>query len=313
MNSVEIADRKKKELSRTIINFFEKYARESRLEDLEAIDMASLISHLYTRLDGMVDAIEKSKYLDSVDVVFKESGDNIINIIPKGNFLSEYRFDILRTNTLDAYIEYRIRHIDDIVKRTVRAVRNALERAIRQKKSKEQLMKTFEDYLGLNEQQEQAAYNYEQGLIGGSSKVLSYENRNKEKDYLVESAILSGISLSQSKINSLVSQYIRNSKKYRADMIAENELLGVSSLGEFESIIQAGAVGALDVANLKKFWVTQGDERVRANHAAIPVMNPYGVGIFDTFRTPLGALRYPRDELGLAENVINCRCFLIYK
>ena len=312
-NSVEIADRKKKELSRTIIKFFEKYAEESSIENLESLDMAALVTHLYSRLDKMEAAMEKSAYLDPIDVVFKQSGDNIVEILPQGSFLTEYRFDIYDPNISDVYRQYRIRHLDDIVRQTVNAVRRAIERALRQKKSKQQVMDIFKRVLGLNEQQEQAVANYEQALQNNSSLALALQNRDKEKDSMVENAILIGVPLTMVQINRLVNQYIANSKLYRSNLIAETELLGAASLGEYEAIVQAGMLGAVETANLRKYWMTQEDERVRANHVAIPVMNPEGVGFFDVFRTPLGAMRYPRDELGVPQNVINCRCFLVYK
>lgn len=312
-NNIEIADRKKKELSRTIIKFFENYAKDASVEDLEQLDMTTLVSHLYTRLDKMSAAIEQSHFLDPIDLVFKQSGDNIVNILPQNYFLHDFRFDIYDPSISDAYRRYRIRHIDDIVQGTIRAVRNAIERALRKKKTKEEILKTYQRTLGLNEQQEQAVENYENALKNNSAMALYNQNRNKEKDGMVEAALIAGIPLAQYQINRLVSQYINNSKLYRANLIAETELLSVASLGEYEGIVQAGIAGAVELTGLRKYWITQEDERVRANHVAIPVMNPNGVEFFDVFRTPLGGMRYPRDEMGVPENVINCRCFLVYK
>jgi len=93
--------------------------------------------------------------------------------------------------------------------------------------------------------------------------------------------------------------------------IARTEALRAVSMGEYESLVQAKQQGKLDI-NLVRFWNYVPDERTRANHREIPKMNSEGVAVDVPFQTPLGALRFPRDPNGIAENVINCRCFLTY-
>ncbi|RYE51666.1 MAG: hypothetical protein EOP21_00765 [Hyphomicrobiales bacterium] len=51
----------------------------------------------------------------------------------------------------------------------------------------------------------------------------------------------------------------------------------------------------------RRRWRTVGDERVRVSHAAVPGMNPGGVGLEQPFQTPLGPTFTPPLEYG-------CRC-----
>ena len=63
--------------------------------------------------------------------------------------------------------------------------------------------------------------------------------------------------------------------------------------------------------DVRRFWNTQGDERVRGSHMRIPRLNPKGRGLNSPFKTPLGDLLYPGDsQRGTAANVVNCRCFV---
>ena len=59
-----------------------------------------------------------------------------------------------------------------------------------------------------------------------------------------------------------------------------------------------------------KVWVTQGDDRVRADHAeadgqTVPLSEPFKVG--------LTLLRYPRDPAGPASQTVNCRCWVEHR
>ena len=256
--------------------------------------------------------MNKSDFMPILDVVFQEAGNNIINVLPKGSFLSKYRFDIFYDTTFDVYKRFRVKTTKDIVNDTVSAVKQAIERAINEKRSNEEILYEFKHSIGLNRQQENAVNNYKKALISGSLQSLKYENRDKSKDNEIISSIVAGALLSRSKVNSLVNAYRQRSIEYRANLIAETETLKYASAGEYESIIQAGMEEVIELNGLKKFWVTQRDERVRANHIAIPLMNNMGIDIWDYFQTPLGPMRYPRDENGAPGNIVNCRCYLKY-
>lgn len=309
---ISIADKHKNMVREKVLKFFKDFARQTKIDDLERLDINSLLSILYKRLNDMDREMNKSDFMPILDVVFQEAGNNIINVLPKGSFLSKYRFDIFYDTTFDVYKRFRVKTTKDIVNDTVSAVKQAIERAINEKRSNEEILYEFKHSIGLNRQQENAVNNYKKALISGSLQSLKYENRDKSKDNEIISSIVAGALLSRSKVNSLVNAYRQRSIEYRANLIAETETLKYASAGEYESIIQAGMEEVIELNGLKKFWVTQRDERVRANHIAIPLMNNMGVDIWDYFQTPLGPLRYPRDENGAPGNIVNCRCYLKY-
>jgi hypothetical protein len=309
---ISIADKHKNMVREKVLKFFKDFARQTKIDDLERLDINSLLSILYKRLNDMDREMNKSDFMPILDVVFQEAGNNIINVLPKGSFLSKYRFDIFYDTTFDVYKRFRVKTTKDIVNDTVSAVKQAIERAINEKRSNEEILYEFKHSIGLNRQQENAVNNYKKALISGSLQSLKYENRDKSKDNEIISSIVAGALLSRSKVNSLVNAYRQRSIEYRANLIAETETLKYASAGEYESIIQAGMEEVIELNGLKKFWVTQRDERVRANHIAIPLMNNMGIDIWDYFQTPLGPMRYPRDENGAPGNIVNCRCYLKY-
>ncbi len=100
-------------------------------------------------------------------------------------------------------------------------------------------------------------------------------------------------------INNLYDGWIRS----RPDTIARTEAGFVSAKMQDEMIRS----GPVPKERLRKIWVTARDDRVRDSHAALEGVNiPY-----DEF-FPNG-LEFPRDEHGAAEEVINCRCILMYE
>lgn len=84
----------------------------------------------------------------------------------------------------------------------------------------------------------------------------------------------------------------------RSTMIARTETIGAMNQGEFDLASTTGAK--------TKEWLTQGDDRVREDHelidgSRIPVDDDFPIGV-----------RFPGDQMGDPEQVINCRCTLLY-
>lgn len=96
-----------------------------------------------------------------------------------------------------------------------------------------------------------------------------------------------------------------------ATRIARTEVSMASNNGSLE------AVKSLQIPNMFKEWVTANDDRVRdgahggADHSA---MNGAEVGLDEKFGVPPDALMDgPGDGAAGADQVINCRCVLVYK
>ncbi len=87
----------------------------------------------------------------------------------------------------------------------------------------------------------------------------------------------------------------------KARTIARTETLSAVSQGQWAAVKNAQEV----IPNLKKIWITAGDERVRPSHT-----NNNGVELSVDEKFANG-LRFPRDPQGSAGEVINCRCTLV--
>lgn len=84
---------------------------------------------------------------------------------------------------------------------------------------------------------------------------------------------------------------------YRANMIARTETTYANNTGMLDMFQQSDVVQG-------KEWISTLDERTRETHAA---QNGEIVGVNDFFSD---GLRYPGDENGDVEEIINCRCVL---
>jgi len=91
--------------------------------------------------------------------------------------------------------------------------------------------------------------------------------------------------------------------KSRAKTIARTEIVSANNKASVEAIRQAGG-------KWKKVWLTALDERTREWHAEADGQK---VDLDQPFIVNGEALDYPGDPNGSPENIINCRCTVIYE
>jgi uncharacterized protein with gpF-like domain len=130
--------------------------------------------------------------------------------------------------------------------------------------------------------------------------------RDKRFDGLVNRAIKDNKPLADSDVIKLTGRYSDRLLQTRGEMIARTETLQAVNTGQFEAFNQAIDAGAVAKKDIKKVWISAGDNRTRDSHAEI---NGVAVGIDERF--PNGLL-YPLDPAGDASEIINCRCILDY-
>ncbi len=87
----------------------------------------------------------------------------------------------------------------------------------------------------------------------------------------------------------------------RALMIARTETAGALNQGQFDTAVTSGVIQ-------QKEWLTQEDDRVRDSHAECE--DEGRIDIDETFDAV--DMLYPGDPDGDAEDVINCRCTLLF-
>ena len=94
---------------------------------------------------------------------------------------------------------------------------------------------------------------------------------------------------------------LTNIQAYHAERIARTEVIGASNKGSFDAALRSGL-------EMKKQWLTSGLKGVRDSHLLyesmgfVPMDFEYNMG-----------LKTPGDPSGSPEEVINCRCTIIYQ
>jgi len=94
---------------------------------------------------------------------------------------------------------------------------------------------------------------------------------------------------------------------FRAERIARTETIGAANAGSL-----AGAQDIAEEAGLKinKVWVTQIDGRTRDAHISVNNQSRADNKVFNVGRSKLN---HPGDSNGHAEDIINCRCAMVYE
>lgn len=101
-------------------------------------------------------------------------------------------------------------------------------------------------------------------------------------------------------VKEMTDKYAASLRNFRALGIAGTETRRAAHDGQRHSWKQAIADGELP-PEIRRFWIVTPDDRLRPTHAAIPGLNPVGVGMDEPFKTPIGPRLNPPIEP-------NCRC-----
>lgn len=99
-------------------------------------------------------------------------------------------------------------------------------------------------------------------------------------------------------------QHALDVAEVRAVTIARTEVVGASNAGSYDAV-----TALADYGPTSKQWVATVDTRTRETHAeadgqVVPLDEPFDIGGYP--------LDFPGDPAGPAEEVVNCRCTLIY-
>lgn len=267
-----------------------------------------------------------SYYTDNTDFNFNNSkfsqdiNDEIVALsaifiaaIPKKYFSRDFYFSITNEKTSSVINAGNEKIASELSKSSKKALINNIYHSLGRGLSPYAMVQEYKATVGLTEADELAVHNYRKYLESNNREALNRKLRDKTFDNAIRDSLDSKIVLPKKQIEEITSSYRERLKVYRTEVIANNESLRAASISQYEAISQAKNTGALDTTSMRRFWVTSADEKVRMNHRAIPSMNPNGVGIDESFKTPQGPLKYPRDPNGSLSNIMNCRCKVVYK
>ena len=122
---------------------------------------------------------------------------------------------------------------------------------------------------------------------------LTRKLRDRRFDRTVQKAIREGKPIPAETRQAMAAAYRNRALRFRAESIAGNEAGLALQEAQDEAWRQAIARGAVQEQDVRRFWVTAGDDRVRPTHRAVPGMNKAGVGLREPFQTPKGPAMQP--------------------
>ena len=161
--------------------------------------------------------------------------------------------------------------------------------------------------IGLTDSQEEWQRKYSAEVASTDpiqlKKALGRGLRDKRFDRYINAAIEKGEPIPKEIRAKMIAAYRNASLEYRAKTIARTEIgraMQASATEGWQQAIDAGQVAESDV---RRFWRTRGDERVRVSHQSIPELNKGGRGWSEPFATPSGSsMHAPHDD------DVGCRC-----
>ncbi len=221
-------------------------------------------------------------------------------------------FDTLGQRGVEAMRKQAIAAVKDAVTGTVEGFRKVMETKAGVYDDIKRQAKEMAEIYGLLPNQAVAVSNYRKQLEARKVFDLTTpaDRRIDALDRLLVQRHMTTGGLTQEQIDKLVNNYSRSLLEQRALTIARTEVMSAINTGRQELWEQAIDQGLIDINYVRKFWIVTPDDRLRATHAAIPLMNVNGVGIRSFFVTPFGNVYGPQDR---RVELINCRCVVVIR
>lgn len=149
------------------------------------------------------------------------------------------------------------------------------------------------EVIGLDVQQAKAVANYRRLLQTGDSTALRRALRDQRYDDLVRQIIRGNRQLAPDVIDQMVAAYAERQLNYRAGRMAATEAMQAAVSGIRDAHVQAVNSGRLFDSEVKRFWLTAGDEIVCPICSSVPLLNEDGVGINEPYQTIDGPVDAP--------------------
>lgn len=157
-----------------------------------------------------------------------------------------------------------------------------------------QIARRLREAFGLSVAQANAIANYRAALEGDPSAALTRALRDPRFDAATRRG-----DLPAERIERMVTRYASRYRAFRANRLALTESLRAANQGRLAAWTQFAERSGEEV---RRFWLTAGDELVCPICAAIPDMNPNGIALDEQYQTPIGPIAMPPDPHPL------CRC-----
>lgn len=276
--------------------------------DIEAAISLVNVDNLENILKGAGLDVDVKSFKEEIIVAFSSGATVGISQLPK-RVAIEMSFDIFNPRAVQ-WAETRTGTlIRQITNKTKAGVRELITTSVSEGVSPRKTARSIRELVGLTEKQARAVANFREQLEAQSNLGMraAFNRRLSGAEKAIVRRHLKEGNLDQAGINKLVARYNQSLINKRALDIARTESINAVQAGQLEAWRQAQDQGLLPV-DVKRIWIVTPDDRLREDHAAIPGMNPEGVGLSEEFQTPFGPVIGPHDS---DVHLINCRCATI--
>lgn len=247
-------------------------------------------------LDGLEDVM-RAELAPVLEDAILQSGRALVEILPAGTVGTT--FSLTDENAARYVREYTFDLIRELAEESREAVRLAVQSSVIAGRNPRAVAYDFRASVGLTTRDAATVGRFRQALIDGDASYIAGLSTATPSDV----RLAGRDRISQKNINDATRRLSLRYVTKRSETIARTESMRAISIGQDQSIQQAGLSGELE----KRWRARSGDGRTRDEHAAIDEMNGW-IPYSQPFQTPLGPLMFPRDPEGTAANTINCRC-----
>lgn len=311
------ADKAAPAIRRAWLNAIERARKSGTLNGIIAAIEAGDIQRA---IDLMaVPAVAAQEFLDEWSVAYTNGA--AAGKVAIGAKAAQLAFDSLADSVIQPVRQYTAAMVQEIDETTRQGIAEAIRSTSERGLGPRQQAKRARELIGLTSAQVKAVENFRAQLeqqrnapiddLGQARPMTQAGDRrlSATEQAVVRRHLREG-HLTQQKIDELVERYRKSLINNRAQNIARTESMTAATMGQQAAWDQATEQGILDTGVRRK-WVYTHDARTRDAHKAVPGMNPDGVGMNESFSTPLGPMRFPRDPRGTAANRVNCRCAVV--
>jgi hypothetical protein len=202
-------------------------------------------------------------------------------------------FDPLDNATVNAQREAAAQTVRRIETSTDATAQRIVTQGLAERRTPTAIARDLRASLGLTQRESDAIQAYRRALEGGGRSGLSRALRDQRYDAGLRAAADRGEVLDQARIDRMVSRYADRYRAYRADTIARTEAMQAANDGRRDAWRQYADRTGRDGTEVRRFWLTAGDELVCPVCRAIPVWNEFGVPMDGTYDTPDGPMDGP--------------------
>lgn len=206
----------------------------------------------------------------------------------------QVRFDTLAPYAVAALREFESRAVD-VLRQDIRGgFVTAIREGVAAGKNPIDTARRVRDLIGLPDNLVRATASYREALLSGNTTQLrdavDRALRDARFDRSVLRAIADKAAVDPEKVERMVAAYSRRALQFNAETLARTATMDALNQGNRLAWRHAIETGAVQIYELRRFWIIARDERTCPRCRPIPSLNPEGRGMDEPFVTPYDGL-----------------------